>query len=357
MRKIAGWLVWVVLLGLALAMLELISYALQPGHLVQAIWMAALPAPFYIAAVLWFDRFEPEPPSILTLAFVLGACLATFVSLNVNEMSTASYLQSTKSVDAAEVLTVVLTAPIVEELCKASCLLLVFWLHRKEVDGTLDCVIYSTMVALGFAVFENIIYYGQALDHDRATFTFCMRGIVGAFCHPLFTSMTALGLGYALDNPRLGQRPWWALAPALTLAILLHAAWNFSAVMNPFLWAVLYLLVMVPAGMAVLTELVKALGRESGWIRRYLKGEISQARIDVVSSVSGRIRFSWSQLRRHGLPGWWHSERYLVLASRLAFLKHHRDQGDETQAEREEQLRLAMRQEEAWLNRQFARPD
>lgn len=349
-------MILLVLLGLALAMLELISYTLQPGHLGQALLMAALPAPFYIGLVLWFDRFEPEPPAALAFAFVLGACLATFVSLNLNEMSTDSYLRTTQSPVAAEVLTIVLTAPIVEELCKAACLLTVFWIYRREVDGTLDAVIYSTMVALGFAVFENVFYYGEALDHDRATLSFCMRGIVSAFSHPLFTSMTGVGLGYALDNKRLGQRPWWAVLAGLAVAISLHAAWNFSAVMNLVFWAVLYLLVMVPAGIGVITVLVSALGREAGWIRQYLKGEVSQARLDVACSVSGRIRFSLQQLGRQGPSGWWHSERYLVLATRLAFLKRRRDEGEMVEVEQEARLREAMRAEEAWLGRQFARP-
>ena len=357
MKRLGPWVVFLVLLVMALAMLELISFTLQPGHLVQAMLMAAAPAPFYIALVLWFDRFEPEPPAVLASAFVLGACLATFVSLNLNEMSAEAYMQSTKDAGVADVMTSIINAPIVEECCKAFCLMVIYWFHRREVDGTLDAIIYSVMVALGFAVFENIIYYGSALDHDRATFVFCLRGVISAFSHPLFTSMTGLGLGWALENARHDQRSWWAVVGGLLLAICLHVAWNFSVVLNFYLWVVLYLLVMIPAGIGVITVIVSALGREASWVRQYLKGELSQTRLEMACSVKGRIRFSLQQLWRQGPSGWWHSERFLVLASRLAFLKRRRDQGETVAPELEMQLREAMRAEEAWLSRQFARPE
>jgi len=38
-----------------------------------------------------------------------------------------------------------------------------FFFKRKEFDGIVDGVVYATMVALGFAMTENVQYYGSAL--------------------------------------------------------------------------------------------------------------------------------------------------------------------------------------------------
>ena len=43
--------------------------------------MATVPVPLYLLFPLWLDRFEPEPWWLLTLAFVWGAAIATFFSI------------------------------------------------------------------------------------------------------------------------------------------------------------------------------------------------------------------------------------------------------------------------------------
>jgi RsiW-degrading membrane proteinase PrsW (M82 family) len=58
------------------------------------------------------------------------------------------------------------------------------------------------MVGLGFAMTENFKYYGEAAMMGRDTLSglFILRGTISPFAHPLFTSMTGIGLGWAIQS-------------------------------------------------------------------------------------------------------------------------------------------------------------
>ena len=58
------------------------------------------------------------------------------------------------------------------------------------------------MVGLGFAMTENILYYGRAVERrpEDLKVVFILRGMASPFSHPLFTSMTGIGLGWARQS-------------------------------------------------------------------------------------------------------------------------------------------------------------
>jgi len=315
-----------VLLGMALAIFQFTSYEFGAENLLPALLMACLPVPVYLALVLWVDRFEPEPPVALLGAFVMGACLATFVSVNANMLAADFLGKAIHNVGVSDGVGAVVAAPLVEEGSKALCLLILFWWRRRDFDGVIDGVIYSTVLALGFAMSEDVLFYGRALKAHQATMMFALRGGLGAFAHPLFTSMLGIGLGWFCENP--GRKRRW-LAPPLGFlgGVVLHSIWNFSSSVHPLVWLAVYFLVMVPCGLAVGLVLLRALRREGGWLRLYLAEELPAEELAVVSSVRGRIRFSLRNLRARGLRSWWFSEQYLQLAGRLAFLKRRIAQG------------------------------
>ena len=156
--------------------------------------VAMLPLPLYIGAVLWLDRFEPEPRHMLAIAFLWGASVAVVVSGVVNGVMDAAVGQGWTSMASA---------PFVEEALKAAILLRFYRARRDEFDGAVDGVIYAAMVGLGFAFAENVDYYGRALQAGGTAglaLLFTLRGMIAPFSHPLFTSMTGLGLGIARQS-------------------------------------------------------------------------------------------------------------------------------------------------------------
>ena len=88
-------------------------------------------------ALLWLDRWEPEPPGYLLAAFAWGATVAALVAVFVN---TAFNLLLRVMYDGptSDVITAVVVAPVVEEVAKGAFVIGFWLLHRREFDGIVD---------------------------------------------------------------------------------------------------------------------------------------------------------------------------------------------------------------------------
>ena len=208
--------------------LLLLAGELGSAGLVTGLVLATLPAPVYLYLGLWIDRYEPEPPRLLAWAFLWGATGATLIALVVNTTGQA-VVGGAFGAAVGQLYGGSLSAPFVEEIAKAAVLYAIYRWRRHEFDGVLDGIVYAGMVGLGFAFTENVLYYGRtALEGgDVLAATFFVRGVMAPFAHPLFTSLTGLGLGLAA----LREGAPWRVAPVVGLfgAMVLHSLWNTSA--------------------------------------------------------------------------------------------------------------------------------
>ncbi|HEX2077360.1 MAG TPA: PrsW family intramembrane metalloprotease [Longimicrobium sp.] len=285
--------------------------------------LAAVPVPIYVFLALWLDRFEPEPPRTLLQTFAWGATVAVFVALMVNMMS-QDMMASVAGERAAELFGGLVTAPVVEELAKGFALLILFRELKDEFDGVVDGVVYAAMVGLGFAMVENVEYYGRAVTEggDSSMVTFFLRGMLSPFAHPLFTSMFGIGLGIVRE--RHGEAKSWA-APVLGLsaAVALHALWNLSATFEGWFYS-LYLMVMLPVFIGVLVLIYASLRRESRVLRHHLSplvgdGVLSEAELECLCGVRARLGASMEAWRRGGVERWRLRRELHQVASELAF--------------------------------------
>src|SRR3989440_5598976 len=148
------------------------------------------------------ERYGAEPLWMLTKTFLWGAFVAVFSAIFMNAVNGAFSTAATNSARIGENFGAVVSAPIVEESSKAFILLVLFLWKKDEFDGIIDGIVYAGMVGLGFAMTENILYYGRAVHGgaDALTFTFILRGMAAPFSHPLFTSMTGIGLGWSRQS-------------------------------------------------------------------------------------------------------------------------------------------------------------
>jgi protease PrsW len=106
------------------------------------------------------------------------------------------------------------------------------WWRRSDLDGPTDGVIYAAMVGLGFAMVENVGYYISAIDTPERGgiallgYTFVLRGVLSPLLHPIFTSMTGLGVAYAASRPRGSRSARRAVFLGWLAAVVLHSTWN-----------------------------------------------------------------------------------------------------------------------------------
>ncbi len=234
-RPRAGFIAGIVA-AIGCAMVVLGIDALQSvdaaGHSVApfliALPFALLPVPFLVGCVLLLDRLEPEPRINLVLAFAWGAGVAALLAAVINTAGLIYITQPALGNSTGQYVSATFGAPVVEETLKGLILIGLLWRRRQELDGPTDGIIYAAMVGLGFAMMENIGYYIGALVRPEVGgvkllgATFVLRGVLSPLAHPIFTSMTGLGVAYAATH-RHGK---WAVPVGLLAAMVLHGLWN-----------------------------------------------------------------------------------------------------------------------------------
>ncbi|GAA1264281.1 PrsW family intramembrane metalloprotease [Saccharothrix xinjiangensis] len=320
--------------GLVLLGLGTSSVGLLP-ILVGAL-AALVPVLAVLGAYLWVDRWEPEPAKVLLLAFAWGACGATITSLVFNQ--TAYVLGELINGDGAT-FAAVIGAPVVEEAAKAAFIVAVFLRRRQEFDGVVDGIVYAGVTAAGFAFTENIWYFSRVFADSGfgdlssgVVALFVLRGVLSPFAHPLFTSLTGIGIGVAAMT---GHRALKVAAPLLgyLAAVGLHSLWNFSTTVGTGSTFInLYFLIMVPIFAGMVCMVVWQRRREQRVVAAQLPAMaeqrwIASSEVTLLASLQGRRRWRRAVRRKVGEQAAKAVAGYQVAATELAFLRHRMAQG------------------------------
>ncbi len=313
--------------------------------IVVGILAALIPVGIVVPSFLWLDRFEAEPARYLIFAFLAGALVATALAMVANTGAMAVFLAVTDE-NSAQATTAIFVAPIVEESLKGSIVLLMWWFRRQEFDGIVDGLVYAGIVAAGFAFTENIQYMAVAWTDGGAqmlTGVFFGRGLLSPFAHPMFTSLTGLGIGIAAESRSSLVR---VVAPVIgwVLAVIAHGGWNLLAFSGSGILAG-YLFIGVPVFVAYTVFVIWVRRREGRLIGRYLSdyaayGWLSPGEVEMLSSMRGRRQaLGWA---RHSGG----SQRFTAMrafqdnASELALLRARMANGHATSTAPQTERRL-----------------
>lgn len=210
----------------------LIAAALDfnPAALGLSVVAAAVPAFFYSWLVLRLDRYEQEPRRVLIGAFAWGAIGAVILAI-ILELITGSALIFAIGDGAASVVSAVIAAPVIEESAKGVALLILVRRFGDEFDDLLDGLIYGALIGLGFAMTENILYFGaEYLDHGARGLgqLFIARVVINGFGHAVYTATTGAAVGWAREHPERTVAKRLAPVVGWSLAVLQHLLWNGS---------------------------------------------------------------------------------------------------------------------------------
>ena len=314
-----------VILGIVAAVFAVTAGVNDPEGLLVAAPLSALSMGIVLACYLWLDRWEPEPTRLLLLAFLWGATVAVVVSLAL-ELATSEVLGK------GFVLT--FAAPAIEEAAKGGFLLVMLTgARRREFDGVIDGLVYAGVTAIGFAFIEDIGYIAQSFGQgtDAGIATVILRLVIAPFAHPLFTSMTGIGIGLAVSRPRTSMT-WLYPAVGFVAAVGLHALWNGSLSFGFASYVVVYLAVMVPAfiGAAVIATWHRR--RERDVVNRQLPsmvyyGWITPAEAGWLSRIATRRAWLKNVKRRQGRAAAHALRGFQVAATELAFLRDRVERG------------------------------
>jgi RsiW-degrading membrane proteinase PrsW (M82 family) len=309
---------------------------------------AFVPAVLYSFIVLYIDRYEAEPWYTLVGAFLWGAVVAVVFSV-IFELIAGGIVFAAYGPEAGEFIGLAVIAPIVEEVTKGAALVVLLIAFRNEFDDVLDGIVYGALVGLGFAMTENILYFGAIYLEEGVVglgVLFVLRVVLGGFAHALYTGTTGAGLGWA--RSRYGRGVLRVLVPlgALLLAILQHALWNGTAYVlaenvsdEPTVGEILLLFLFEPAVFLLPPLIIAAVvavvvnGRQLRIIRDQLSDEVARGTLSdeqLAMLSNGRLRRRAT--RRAILSGngryWWTQRRFMQVASDLAYQKYHESRGE-----------------------------
>lgn len=203
--------------------------------LMVAIFLSFTSAFLMVLFINWLDRYEKEPILLMIAAFLWGVVIAAGGAYIINTVLGISVYVFTGDDVMADISTVVIFAPFVEEFLKGLAVLIVFFLFRKEFDSILDGIIYAAMVALGFAATENAIYIIRGYDAGGWAGLIelaWIRLVVVAWQHPFYTAFIGIGLAVARLNRNILVK-LIAIPAGFSLAVFAHALHNGMAVFLP----------------------------------------------------------------------------------------------------------------------------
>ena len=252
LKKPLFWLTIVMLLVYATCLVLLYRQVVPdqqvPGGRIVGLGTEAIPIAAKYAA-LTRDPADPgllvgrPVPAAAVLGLVddlrLGRCVATFVAAQINTWA-AGHLSIIGDGDPATgARAAIYVAPFVEEAAKATVLFWLAILMRYQWVSRLTGIVLAGLSGAAFAFVENILYYGRAYRYAAQTFgevtpmealqsIAFQRGLLTFFGHPLFTSMTGIGLAIALRSKSKVVRVVAPLA-GYCCAALLHMTFNSTA--------------------------------------------------------------------------------------------------------------------------------
>jgi RsiW-degrading membrane proteinase PrsW (M82 family) len=328
-RKVGAPLGVIIALGTVTGLIVILLTAVNPVGTAIGFVLASVAMTVVLLTYLWLDRWEPEPPRLLILAFVWGASVAVVVSV-ILEVWFGSFLGDTEETTSFG--TIAIGAPIIEEAMKGLFLLLMMTGRRRNELNTLtDCLVYAGITAVGFAWLENIFYIANGESVGDALLTAALRLIMGPFAHPLFTTMTAVGVYFAMHRRNPFAKAGYILLGYLG-AVIMHGLWNGSSLVSIETYFLVYLLWMVPIFGLAIWLAVASRRREQRIVAAKLPGMVEAGLISAneatwLGSIRNRKLAIGEATRHHGRPAGKGVKNFAAQVVELAYVRDRIDRG------------------------------
>lgn len=219
------------------------------SHLIFSVSLAFVSGILPALIWLWFwtkeDKENPEPKSMIALAFIGGA-IAVFISLflekflysiGLKEIFSSSIFSSAlhffeniakdHNLLLDKVLLVIVFAPIIEELFK---FIMAYFLvlNSKYNDEPLDPMIYMIATALGFAAIENTLFLISIFEKNNivlSIYTGNMRFVGATLLHIVSSTAIAVFMSFHFFDKKLKKNIY--LFVGILCSIIIHAIFNY----------------------------------------------------------------------------------------------------------------------------------
>ena len=228
-----------------------------------AVGASTLSAVVGLVFLAWAARLKPTVLSWLA-AFGWGTGGALIFAGYGNTVIDSAVAASNLGDDAVDVVTSVVTGPLVEETGKGIGVLALILAARKLLTRPAQGGVLGALVGLGFAWGEDVGYYVSALEDGMSGLweSFLARALLGAYGHAIFTGVFGYALAWAVLRARNVLVGLLAAAGGFVGALALHAQANGVGFLAPEdSWNLTYGAIEIPVLVVSVALLVWGLRR------------------------------------------------------------------------------------------------
>ena len=228
-----------------------------------AVGASTLSAVVGLVFLAWAARLKPTVLSWLA-AFGWGTGGALIFAGYGNTVIDSAVAASNLSDDAVDVVTSVVTGPLVEETGKGIGVLVLVLAARKLLTRPAQGGVIGALVGLGFAWGEDVGYYVSALEDGMSGLweSFLARALLGAYGHAIFTGVFGYALAWAVLRAQNVLVGLLAAAGGFVAALALHAQANGVGFIAPEdSWNLTYGAIEIPVLVVSVALLVWGLRR------------------------------------------------------------------------------------------------
>jgi protease PrsW len=329
-RKVGAPLAVLILLGTIAGLIVIGLTAVNPVGTAIGFVLSSVTMTIVVLAYVWLDRWEPEPPRLLVLAFLWGASVAVVIA-SILQIYAESVINPGEMEEVSS-FSVVLGAPLTEEAAKGLFLLLMMTGRRRnELNSLTDCLVYAGFVGAGFAWLEDILYIANGESLSESLLTAALRLIMGPFAHSLFTTFFGIGVYFAMQQRNAAAKVGYILLGYLG-AVFMHGLWNGSSLVGFEAYLLIYALWMVPVFVLVIVLGVQSRRREQRVAAEKLPGMIAAGLVTPneatwLGSLRSRNLAINEATRSGGRPAGKTVKKFAAQVVELAFVRDRIDRG------------------------------
>ena len=219
-----------------------------------------------VVGLVFLARAARLKPTVLSwlAAFGWGTGGALIFAGYGNTVIDSAVAASNLSDDAVDVVTSVVTGPLVEETGKGIGVLVLILAARRLLTRPAQGGVIGALVGIGFAWGEDVGYYVSALEDGMSGLweSFLARALLGAYGHAIFTGVFGYALAWAVLRARNVLVGLLAAAGGFVGALALHAQANGVGFLAPEdSWNLTYGAIEIPVLVVSVALLVWGLRR------------------------------------------------------------------------------------------------
>lgn len=199
----------------------------------RLLFMAVLPGIIIILIMLYLDRYDREPIRYVVRFFLWGAfCVLPVLGLE----AILSILNPFRGTVLGVAYFAFVVAGFSEEFLKRRFLLRNLW-QADFFDQRLDGIVFSVLIALGFATVENISYI--LFQYAQEPLVAIYRGVLSVPAHMLFAIAMGYEVSLAKFSPTEKERARH-LFKSLWIPVLLHGCFDFILMAQQWGWMMFF---------------------------------------------------------------------------------------------------------------------